>query len=316
MQLHPQVQAYFDRMTALLPADGPPLSEVPPSELRGFTTLIVSVLTELGAVEEPVAKVEDRMVPGPLGPIPVRVYTPAGEAPFPCLVWFHGGGWVIGDLEFVDGACRELANAAGAVVVSVDYRLAPEHPFPASVDDCYAATAHVAAAAASFGVDPARIAVGGDSAGGTLAAVVSRLARDRGGPALVYQVIAYPVAGPVGATDSYRRFGEGHILTTELMVWFVEHYLPRAEDRDDPRALLCGSGDLAGLPPAFVVLADHDVLLDEGRELGERLRAAGVPTRIETYPGVLHGFFTSSGAFDVGGQAVADVVGELRRAFA
>ena len=196
MQLHPQVQAYFDRMTALLPADGPPLAEVPPSELRGFTTLIVSVLTELGAVEEPVAAVEDRVVPGPLGPIPVRVYTPTGEAPFPCLVWFHGGGWVIGDLEF------------------------------------------------------------------------------------------------------------------------VEHNLPRAEDRDDPRALLCGSGDLAGLPPAFVVLADHDVLLDEGRELGERLRAAGVPTRIETYPGVLHGFLTSSGAFDVGGQAVADVVGELRAAFA
>ena len=221
MPVDPQVQTVLDQMAARAT---PPITTLEPAVMRA------------GAKNAPrppapeVGKVEDRTVPGPGGEIPVRVYTPEGPGPFPALVWFHGGGWVLGDIEMADGSSRHLVNMAGCVVVSVDYRLAPEAKFPAAAEDCYTATAWVAANSSAINVDPSRIAVGGDSAGGNLAAVVPLMARDKGGPPIAHQLLINPVIERDFTTDSWKRNGKGgYVLSTEMMGWFWDHYLPEAE---------------------------------------------------------------------------------------
>ncbi len=262
-----------------------------------------------------VAHVENRTVPGPAGEIPVRVYRPGDRPDLPVLVWYHGGGWVIGDLESIDATCRRLCLLAEAAVVSVDYRLAPEHPAPAAAEDAYAALQWVAAHAAELGGDPARVAVGGESAGGNLAAVVSLLARDRGGPAIAHQVLVYPVTDCAMDTASYAENRE-YLLTPELMTWFWDQYAPRGIDRAAPIISPLRAADLSGLPSAHVLTAEFDPLRDEGRAYADRLRAAGVPVRYENYDGQIHTFFTSAHVFDAGARAVAAVAEQLRTVFA
>ena len=210
---------------------GPQLHEMSVARAR---ELILGMVA-LGGEPESIVRIENRTVPGPAGQIPVRIYTPVGTAPFPVLVYFHGGGWVIGNLDTHDGICRSLANRVGCLVVSVDYRLAPEHRFPAAPEDCYAATRWLAEHAGSLGGDKGRIAVGGDSAGGNLAAVVALMARDRGGPKLAFQLLVYPATDTDFETRSYRENSEGYFLTRADMVWFWNHYAPRDEDRRTPR---------------------------------------------------------------------------------
>src|SRR2546428_1392607 len=252
MPLDPEAKMLLGELTTVVR----PFDELSVDEARAAIVTLSAAAGEGGAV----ARVETRAVPGRRGEIPVRVYTPEGRAPFPVLVYFHGGGWVIGSLETHDGICRHLANAAGAVVVSVDYRLAPEHPFPASGEDAYAATRWVAANAAALGGDPRRIAVGGDSAGGNLAAVVSLMARDRGGPPLVFQLLVYPVTDLPSANASYRENAEGYFLTAKSMHWFFAHYCGANPDASDPYLCPLRAKNLRGLPPALVVTAEFDPL--------------------------------------------------------
>ncbi len=264
----------------------------------------------------PVATVEDRPIPGPAGEIPVRIYTPAGSAPFPVLVWFHGGGWVLGTLDGSDHVARELANAANCVVVSVDYRLAPEHSFPAAPDDCEAAYAWVLANAARLGGDPARVAVGGDSAGANLAAVVSLRARKQGTRPPVFQLLVYPVTDHNFARPSYLANGDGYMLTTLAMRWFWDAYVPVVEQRTHPDASPLHAADLSGLPPALVITAEFDPLCDEGEAYAELLRQAGVQVTLTRYDGMIHGFFVQFPAIDKGREAVRQSAAALASAFA
>jgi acetyl esterase len=264
---------------------------------------------------ETVGKVEDRQLPGVMGPIPVRFYTPSGSGPFPILVFFHGGGWVIGNRETHDATSRALTNAAGCIVASIDYRLAPEHKFPAAMEDSYAATRWIADHATSIGADPARIAVGGDSAGGNLAATVSLAARERGGPPLVFQLLIYPVTDHAYDTPSYKENADGYFLTRDAMVWFWNHYLDREADGRNPLASPLRASDLRSLPPAFVMTAEYDPLRDEGEMYAKRLRDAGVPVTLTRYDGTIHGFFIMGNALSVARRGMQDAAAALRAAF-
>jgi acetyl esterase len=246
----------------------------------------------------------------------VRIYTPEGSGPFPLLVFFHGGGWVIGDLDGHDPLCRRLTNLVDCIVVSVDYRLAPEHPFPAAPRDCFAATQWVAQNAAQLQGDPARIAVGGDSAGGNLAAVVAQLARDQGGPALVFQALIYPATDLRMSTASIEENGKDYLLTKEDMIWFMQHYMKNEEDKSNPLASPLLAANLSNLPPALVITAEYDPLRDEDEQYGERLKEAGVPVQISRYDGAIHGF-VSCGVMgiELGNQATAEIALALRSAF-
>lgn len=308
MPLDPQAQALLDQMAA---AGAPPLDTLSPADARAAT----AGFKDLGGPPEEVAKVEDRTVPGPAGAIPVRVYTPSGSGPFPALVYYHGGGWVIGDLEVVDPVCRSLTNAANCVVVSVDYRLAPEHKFPAAADDCYAATKSVVEHAAEFGIDPARVAIGGDSAGGNLAAVVALMARDQGGPRIVHQLLVYPVTDHSYETVSYRDNADGYLLTKASMKYFWDHYLRGPDDSINPLASPLRAPSLANLPPAFVMTAEFDPLRDEGEAYAKRLQAAGVPVESKRYDGMVHGFFWMAGVLDQGRKGVHDAASALKAAW-
>jgi acetyl esterase len=265
---------------------------------------------------EPVAHVENRRIPGPSGEIPVRLYRPESRDPLPVLVYFHGGGFVLCDLDTHDGPCRSLANAAGCAVVSVDYRLAPEHRFPAAPEDCYAATRWVAECGRELGVDPARIAVGGDSAGGNLTAVVAQMARDRRGPRLAFQLLVYPVADARFDTASYRDNAEGYFLTANMMKWFWRKYLADPADAENPYASPLRAKDLAGLPPGLCITAEFDPLRDEGEAYAARLREAGVRVATSRYDGMFHGFFGMGALIDQGRTAVAEAASALRKAFA
>jgi acetyl esterase len=301
-RLDPEVRALLDLMEA---QGGPPLESLPPQEARQAA---LEGLKPVAGEPEPVARVEDLLVPGEAGQIPVRVYTPQEPGPRPCLVYFHGGGWVVCDLDTHDTVCRALARRAGAVVVAVDYRLAPEHKFPAAVEDCYAATLWTAANAGRLGIDPRRIAVGGDSAGGNLAAVVSLKCRDEAGPALALQVLIYPVTDLQSFdTASYREFAEGYNLTRAEMEWFRAHYLARPEDGAHPYASPLLARDLRGLPPALVITAECDVLRDEGEAYAHRLQQAGVPVTLARYPGMIHPFFSMPGALSQARKALDQV---------
>lgn len=244
---------------------------------------------------EEIGSSEDRTIPGPEQPIAVRVYRPTHTSadPAPGVVFFHGGGWVICDLDTHDGTCRRLANAVGAVVVSVDYRLAPEHKHPAAVEDGYAATCWVAEHTAELGIDPARLAIAGDSAGGHITAVVAQMARDRGGPSLAFQLMIYPVIDSTAARNSYpskTENAEGYFLTTAHMEWFRAQYLGD-NDGEDASASPKLAESLAGLPPACVVTAEMDPLRDEGEAYAKQLEAAGVPVTMYRAEGMFHGFF-------------------------
>lgn len=308
MPLDPQAKAFLDQAAA---AGTPPLHALPVLEARQAIRALFAVDTP-----ESVAKVEDRKIPGPAGQIPIRLYTPQGKGPLPVLVFFHGGGWVIGDLETHDNTCRELANGAGCIVVAVDYRLAPEHKFPAAPEDCYAATKWVALNAASFGGDPARIAIGGDSAGGNLAAAVGVMAADRGAPTFVHQLLIYPVTNHAFDTPSYRENADGYLLTKEGMTWFWGHYLKTDEDGQNAYASPLRARDCRRVPPAFVITAEFDPLRDEGEAYAARLREAGVPVEVKRYNGMIHGFFSLGHIMAQGKQAVADAAARLRAAFA
>jgi acetyl esterase len=309
MALDPQARAILDQIAAM---GGPPPNELPVSDARQAFT----ALAAMQGAPEVVAKVEDRTLPSPAGDIPVRVYTPAGKGPLPVLVYFHGGGWVIGNVETYDVLCRALTNAAGCIVVSVDYRLAPEHPFPAAVDDAYHAALWAAENAASLGGDPSRIAIGGDSAGGNLTAVVAQVARDRGKPALKFQLLIYPVTDAACDTPSYSENADGYLLTRDAMRWFWNHYARSAADRSNPYASPLRASNLTGLPAALVITAEFDPLRDEGERYAERLREAGIPVQLTRYEGMIHGFFAMGAMIDQGRKAVQQAAAALRTAFA
>jgi acetyl esterase len=263
---------------------------------------------------EEVAAVEDRTLSLNGESIPVRIYRPSTDSKVrPVLVWFHGGGWVIGNLESADYASRMLTNASGCVVVSVDYRLAPEHKFPAAADDCFAATQWVVEHADELGIDASKVAVGGDSAGGNLAAVVAQMAKEAGGPAIAYQALVYPVTNFSFATPSYKDNADGYLLTRASMEWFWGHYLGNEGDGQHVKAspLLCA--DLSGLPPAIVITAEYDPLRDEGEAYAEALKKAGVAVESKRYDGQIHGFFANP-AIDDGADAARMVGAALAKA--
>ncbi|HEX4927282.1 MAG TPA: alpha/beta hydrolase [Burkholderiales bacterium] len=245
----------------------------------------------------------------------IRAYRPVAEEKLPALVYFHGGGWTIGDLDTHDVVCRQLALGARCAVFSVDYRLGPEHPFPAAVDDCIAATRFVQGDAAALGIDARRVAVGGDSAGGNLAAVVALQARDAGAPPLAFQLLVYPATDQRFGTDSHARNGRGYLLEREGMEFFRRCYLPDAKDYTDWRASPLLATSHAGLPPALVITAGYDPLRDEGKAYAERLQAAGVEVTYRDYADMVHGFLLFGGVLDTANVAVAECCAALRRAF-
>jgi acetyl esterase len=262
-----------------------------------------------------VAEVREFAAPGPAGPIPLRAYrgtgTLTGET-LPALVYYHGGGWVVGDLDSHDWTCRMIANAADCAVISVDYRLAPEHPFPAAVEDALAAFRWAAVDNKRLGADPRRIAVAGDSAGGNLAAAVSLLNRDGDEPSPAMQALIYPVTDAVGGQDSRERFAKGFLLSKADMDWFESHYLPSGSDQTDPRVSVLRAEDLAGLPPAYVTTAGFDPLRDEGEAYAARLEQAGVPTVLRRHPGLVHGFANLTAVSKTARAAMLELCGALR----
>ncbi|WP_158890993.1 alpha/beta hydrolase [Amycolatopsis anabasis] len=285
MVLHPEAQAVIAASAA---AGAMEPGELTPAEMREQ----FARTWRLPDNAEPVGNRFEQAIPGPGGELWIRVYQPAGAGPFPALVWFHGGGWVIGSLDENEATCRALCRRAGAVVVSVDYRLAPEHRFPAAAEDAYAAVCWVAAHGSELGVDPRRIAVGGESAGGNLATVAALMARDQNGPALALQLLASPVtAPPSDERPSYRDFGEGYFLSRASMDWFFQQYPREPADLRDPYLAPLLAPDLTGLPPALVLTAEYDPLRDEGEEYAHRLLSAGVPCELVRYDGQIHGFF-------------------------
>jgi acetyl esterase len=259
-------------------------------------------------------EIRDLTAPGPSGPIPLRLYRDGADNTVRAgLIYFHGGGWVIGDLETHDVACRQIAQLSGAVVIAVDYRLAPEHKFPAAVDDAIAATAWICAQAASLGIDPQRIAVGGDSAGGNLASVVAIAARDQAGPKLAGQILIYASADMTAETESHRQFRDGYMLTQAVMQYFRGHYLNSDADRADWRASPNQVARLADLPRALVITAGFDPLRDEGEAYGMRMVAAGVPVIFRRFTGQIHGFLTMGRLVPQADAAIAEIAGFLRQ---
>ncbi|WP_019633372.1 alpha/beta hydrolase [Actinomadura atramentaria] len=305
MALHPQTARFLEQLAGMRA-----LAAEPPSIEESRRVLNLEYPVE----RRPLPRVADLAVDGPDGPVPVRLYRPEpAGAPLPALVYLHGGGWVLGGLENVDVSCRDLAAEAGCAVLSVDYRLAPEHPFPAAVRDAWAVTEAVAADPGRFGADPARLAVGGDSAGGNLAAVVALLARDRGVD-LAHQLLVYPVTDTARDTPSWRDYGSGYGLDGEEMARFMELYRAGA-DPADPLLAPLRAPDLSGVAPATVVTAEYDILRDEGDAYARRLAAAGVPVAHRCFPGVVHSFFLLPELFDTGAAAREWAVGRLRAAF-
>lgn len=306
MPLDPAARTVIDAFAA----SGPPIGTVPAPVARASSLARRLVI----ANPEPVYQITDRTIPGPASAIPVRIYRPSEAASLPALIWFHGGGWVLGDLEMADPTCRALANTVGCVVVSVDYRLAPETPFPGAVEDAYAAVRWAAEHGAEYGIDALRIAVGGDSAGGNLAAAVSLMARDRSGPALVHQALIYPVTDHRLETESYHANAEGFLLTRSGMRWFWEQYMG-TQDWGQAYAAPLHAPSLAGLPAATVITAEYDPLRDEGEAFAAKLEAADVPVTITRYDGMIHGFFGMVGVLQPAGVARSQVAAALRQAF-
>ena len=294
----------------MLAAPGPPAHELPVEQLRAKH---VEEAEALGGEGDPVAEERDLRVPGPGVTIPVRAYVPAAREPRPLVVWLHGGGWMVGSSASYRAALRVLANASGAVVLSVDYRLAPEHPFPAALEDTLAAVRWAAAQGAAAGGDPARLAVAGDSAGGNLAAVAAR--RLRGEVELRLQALVYPVIDASLGTESYRLFGDRYGLTAATMRRYWRVYLDGA-DGSHPDASPLRARDLSGVAPAWILTADHDVLRDEGEEYARALERAGVPVAVRRWPGTIHGFVRWVSAAGVARAAIGELAQALRTALA
>jgi acetyl esterase len=303
--------------------DGVASSTPPPegasvAELRANAHAAMDMMFgALGPDGPEMASVVDKTVPVAGGEIPVRVFTPPGHAPFPLHVYLHGGGFWLGTIDQFEATCRATAAGAGCVVVSVGYRLAPEHPFPTAAEDCYAALRWVADNADALGGDASRLSVGGASAGGNLAAVVSLMARDRGGPALVLQVLDIPVTDLTLSQPSVDENGEGYVLTKKAMTDYTAYYVPDPAGRRDPYASPLFADDLGGLPPAVVLTMEHDPLRDEGEAYAERLRAAGVPVVARRFDGQFHGSVAMAKLVpDVSAEHAALIVGALREAYA
>jgi acetyl esterase len=289
--------------------------QVTPAEARAATRVTSASAT---GPPLPMERVENLELPGPAGPVPARFYVPLGAAPSPrpLLVYFHGGGWVIGDLDTHDGLCRFLSANANVAVLSVDYRLAPECPFPGAVEDALAAFTWAGAEAQALGIDSSRIAVGGDSAGGNLAAAISLLARDSGGPQPAMQLLIYPVTNAAGKQASRDLFATGFMLTQADMDWFDHHYLPKGTDLADPRISMLGAENLADLPPAYVTTAGFDPLRDEGEAYAERMREAGVRVALRRHPGLVHSFANMTAFSPTARAAMLEVAGALRMGLA
>jgi acetyl esterase/lipase len=309
MPLDRHVKALLDQVAAV---GGPKFWEIGPQAARAAMKMSI-----FRPAEVPCGAISNASFPGPKGDVGLRIYSPLGASSgtLPGLIFFHGGGFVLGDLETHDGLCRVFANESGCRVVSVDYRLAPEHPFPAAVEDCVAATEWVAANATVLKIDASRLAVGGDSAGGNLAAVAAITAKEQGTPKLSFQLLIYPVAQLGGSdTASMRENGKGYFLEKASMDWFTKLYCPDATQRTDPRLSPLLARDLAGLPPAYVVTAGFDPLRDEGKAYADKLDAAGVPVTYVNYPGMVHGFFSFRGLVPKAREAVAAASAAVRAA--
>ncbi|HUY27918.1 MAG TPA: alpha/beta hydrolase [Candidatus Binataceae bacterium] len=310
--LDPQMKLFLDAANA----DGPMfLRAETPEQARAKMMALVAARPS----DPPeIYSVEDRAVAGPHGAIPIRIYTPAeASAPMGILVFFHGGGWVLGNLETHDVVCRNLSVGAGCIVIAVDYRLAPEHKFPAAPEDCYVAAKWGAANAAALGGDESIIAVGGDSAGGNLATAVALMARERGGPRLCFQLLLYPAISAANDTPSQREFAaDGFVLSRADMKWFWNHYLDSPADAKNPLACPIFAQSLANLPPALVLTASHDPLRDEGEAYAAAMRKAGVSVTLKRYDGVTHGFVSFADLLDKGRQGLNQACAVLRAAFA
>ncbi len=311
-RLDPQVRAIVDSIAA---SGAPEYCDLSPQEARAAHNDKAPLL---GAPFVDLPRVDGFDIDGPAGPIPVRCYRPTASArALPTLVFYHGGGHVLGSLDSYDTLCRQLALQSGLAVLSVDYRLAPEHRFPAAVDDAFAAFRWASEYGAEVGLDPGRLAVGGDSAGGNLAAVVAILGRDAGLPLPMHQLLVYPAAAAYPDSGSQLEFAEGHVLTRRLILWFHEHYLDYARgDHTDWRWAPLLAPDLGGLAPATVILAECDPLRDEGIAYASRLAASGNDVTLRVYPGVTHPFFSWSGAVGQARQAVTFAAQQLRAAAA
>lgn len=309
MPLDPLLKAFLDQLEA---QPQPKLWETEPPAARD---LFVAFMQAVGPRDVPIGKIMNLSIPG-TGNIPARSYSPvaAGSEPQPTLVFFHGGGFVIGSIDTHDGLCRMLANLSGCRVISVEYRLAPEHKFPAAVEDAFAATSWIEVNAAQLGVDANQLAVGGDSAGATLAAVVSQLARDRGAPRLAFQMLLFPVTNIAGDTNSKRMFANDYFLEGRGIDWFFNHYFGPEADRGDPKASPLLAESFAGLPPAYFMVAGFDPVRDEAMAYAEKLRAAGVAVTVEDYPNLVHDFIYFQGVLPQAADALHSAANALKAA--
>jgi acetyl esterase len=310
MPVDPQIAAVLALMEQL---GAPALSNRTPEQARAGMRAMTIDWRDAASLAA-VRSVEDSTVPGPAGDIAIRVYRPDADGPVPTVVFFHGGGFVIGDIDTHDDQARLLARDVAAVVVSVDYRLAPEAKFPAGFDDCLSATTYVADHIDEYGADPSRLVVAGDSAGGNLAAAVAIACRDAGGPALAAQLLLYPVVdfAPGGPYPSRIDNGEGYFLTAEDSAWFHQNYVPDDFDNTDPRASVIKVADLSGLPPAVIGTAEFDPLRDEGEAYAGRLREAGVEVVLRRFGGMIHGFYGMGAISTVAADAVRTLNADLR----
>ena len=312
MPLDPVLKSFLDQMAA---APGPKMWDMSPTDAR---QAFVALLQLAGPKDVPIGKTENVSVPGPQGGIPVRLYSPvaAGSEALPVLIYYHGGGFVIGDLDTHDGLCRLFANEAGCRVIAVHYGLAPERKFPSAVDDAFAALTWVESSATRLGIDANRIAVAGDSAGGALAAVVAQMAKQNGSPKLVMQMLLFPVTQIGGDTSSLREFAVGYFLEKKTLDWFFGHYLTPDADTSDPRISPLRAKDVSNLPQAYFMLGGYDPLHDEGLQYAEKLRAAGVPVTVADYGDMVHCFIYLQTILPQAREAVDAAARALRAAFA
>lgn len=309
MPLDPQARAFLDKLQR---AGAPRMHDLSPEDAR-------ALVMPLQMPRESMGRIGNRVIPGPAGAIPIRIYHPqrapadGGGDPPPVVVFFHGGGWVVGSISSHDALCRRLCNRSGCIVVSVEYRLAPEHKYPAAVEDAYAAAAWVSANAGEIDGDPTRIAVAGDSAGGNLAAAVCLKAQELRGPQIAAQVLIYPITDYLPDFDSYHRNGRDYFLTTESIAWFWEHYLENTEQGGEATASPLRAADLSGQPPAVVMVAEFDPLIDEGLAYADRLEQSGVRVERIVADGQIHGCLRRLDLFDRASSVCDELCAALRR---